>query len=264
MGKGDEIMASAQARAVAESVGVKASFGEWSKIWKHNPYIAKQGGFPVRNATGDRPYLLGQTDRQCIFNPNFRVVPGDIYLDDSELEAADDILNGLEGFIFVQPEVKKMFSKGNKAWVHWNALIRKLQDETILQPLSNVSETEKALKGVKTIVTETFRTAIAVMLKAKLVITCDGGIHHAAAARIHDSRGNLLSDGIPSVVIWTGFSHPRNLGYANHLNVRYDDSPPCGMKVPCDHCHNMSEKLTANMVYEAVRSYLDKLSTSVD
>ena len=251
MGHGDSIMATAQARAVSEAIGMKASFGEWVKLWKHNPFIAKEKGFPVKNMTGDRPYVLGQTDKKAIWNPNFRAIPGDIFLDKEE------ILDFGKDYILIQPEVKTLFSKGNKAWVHWHELVEKLEGENLIQMIPNKSEKEKVLKGVNPKVTDTFRIAVGALLNAKLIITTDGGLHHAAAARIYDPEGNLLQDGMDAVVIWTGFTHPRNLGYARHTNVRYDDSPPCGSKVPCDHCHHMAEKLTADMVYSAVREVLD-------
>ena len=64
--------------------------------------------------------------------------------------------------------------------------------------------------------TTTFRHALQVLSKAKLFVGTDGGLHHAAAAL-----------GIPSVVIWTGFTSPRHLGYDTHRNI-HDGSEPCG------------------------------------
>ena len=56
MGLGDDIMATAQARHLAITTGMKAYFGEYVKTWKENPYISKTSGLPVKNMTGDRPY----------------------------------------------------------------------------------------------------------------------------------------------------------------------------------------------------------------
>ncbi len=82
--------------------------------------------------------------------------------------------------------------------------------------------TEKKTKWVET---PTFRNALAILSKAKLFVGTDGGLHHAAAAL-----------GIPSVVIWTGFSSPRHLGYDTHRNI-HDGSEPCGtFNSVCKHC----------------------------
>lgn len=257
MGLGDEIMATAQARMVAQTLGVKADFGEWSKLYKDNPHIAPPGrGFPVRNRTGDRPYILGQTDKQVVFNPNFRALPGDIYLTNNEEKEARKLVTkavGNEPFILVQPEVKTTFSRGNKAWpmAHWKALVRDLKtlDIPLLQMIKDDREGQRLCK---TVVTHTFRVACAVVKRSMLLICSEGGLHHAAAALDK-----------PAVVLWTGFSHPWILGYATHLNLRYDNSPPCGMKVECDHCKRMAEKLTPDTVFAEIRKYLDQLPTPV-
>ena len=146
-----------------------------------------------------------------------------------------------------------MFSKGNKGWPrkYWRELVDKL-DGPVLQMVSNKSEMNEGLGNTKVIVAEPFRVACAVLNEAKMIITTDGGLHHAAAALRK-----------PAVVIWTGFSHPRTLGYNFHCNVRYDDTDPCGMKIQCDHCKKMAEKLTPDMVYEATREYLDELPTNI-
>ncbi len=254
MGLGDEIMATAWAKQVAEDIGVKTCYTEWSKIFKGNPYITHPGkGFQVMNCTGSRPYIIGQTDKRVIFNPNFHAVPGELYLTNNEKKEAQDLLKKYKDFILVQPEVKLLFSKGNKGWPrkYWRELVDKL-DQPVLQMVSNNSEVNEGLGNTKVIVAETFRVACAVVAEAKLLIGTDGGLHHAAAALRK-----------PAVVIWTGFSHPKTLGYPFHCNVRYDDSPPCGMKIQCDHCKKMAEKLTPDMVFDATREYLDELSANI-
>lgn len=271
MGMGDEIMATAQARAVYDTTGMQVYFAdpvqptpEWTKIFKDNPCITKTGkGFPVANRTGLRPYILGQTDKQVVFNPNFHAVPGELYLTNNEIKEARKAIGKNRDFILVQPETKKIFSKGNKAWPskHWNTLVDSLLDKgyTVLQMLKNRSEDNLCLKRTKPIIAETFRTAAAVIQESKLLISTEGGLHHAAAALKK-----------PAVVIFTGFSHPQTLGYSTHLNLRYDNSPPCGMKIECDHCKRMAEKLspdlmlsTGKTVTEEILDYIDQLPTNI-
>ena len=84
------------------------------------------------------------------------------------------------------------------------------------------------------------------MLKeAKLFVGTDGGLHHAAAAL-----------GIPSVVIWSGFTSPKHLGYDFHTNI-HDGSKPCGkFKEICKHCEEKRKAISVDTVYEAIRKEL--------
>ena len=91
--------------------------------------------------------------------------------------------------------------------------------------------------------TNTFREALQVLSKAKLFVGTDGGLHHAAAAL-----------GIPSVVIWTGFTSPRHLGYDTHRNI-HDGSEPCGTyDSVCQHCLLKSKAITVEQVLDAVNT----------
>ncbi len=68
-------------------------------------------------------------------------------------------------------------------------------------------------------------------------------LHHAAAAL-----------GIPSVVIWTGFSSPRHLGYDTHRNI-HDGSEPCGTySGVCKHCLLKAKQITVEQVLDAVNT----------
>ena len=91
--------------------------------------------------------------------------------------------------------------------------------------------------------TATFRDALKVLSKAKLFVGTDGGLHHAAATL-----------GIPSVVIWTGFTSPRHLGYDTHRNI-HDGSEPCGTyDSVCQHCLLKSKAITVEQVLDAVNT----------
>ena len=65
-----------------------------------------------------------------------------------------------------------------------------------------------------------------------------------------------MSKGTKAVVIWTGFSSPDLLGYDSHMNVRFDDSPACGMKAVCEHCEQMARKLTPEKVMLGIKKYM--------
>lgn len=254
MGLGDEIMATAQAREVKRVTNEKTSFGEYVKLWKGNPNISGSSGIPVRNMTGDRPYILNQTRERCVFNPNFSAKPGDLYLKDKEYEAGEQ---GKEAVI-LQPNVKIMFSKGNKdwGWDNWQKLAD-LCDFPVYQMIQNPSE--RRLNGVKPLETKTFRIACATLFHARLFVGTDGGLHHAAAANYYaNTKQGLVykGRGPNAIVIWGGFSHPKHLGYPFHTNIRWDDSEPCGSKIACQHCKKMMSRITPEKVYETIKASL--------
>ena len=95
----------------------------------------------------------------------------------------------------------------------------------------------------KKLITNDFREALLILSKAKLFVGTDGGLHHAAAAL-----------GIPAVVIWTGFSSPKHLGYDGHTNI-HDGSDPCGTyHGVCSHCLLKANDISVKQVLDAVNT----------
>ena len=244
MGLGDEIMATAQARELSNKLGGPVSFRKKThntrEIFKNNPYIVPQGGFELINESG-RPYMLAMTEEKVVYSPNFSAVPGDLYFTESEMMEARRLIDELEDFIVIEPSIKNKFSKDNKdwGWNNWQSLVEKLQDYTVVQLVPNQSA--QKMPGAHVIETPTFRIACAVVNEAKLFVGPDGGLHHASAAL-----------NVPAVVIWGGYSHPSQLGYSQHTNLRADDTPACGSRKSCSHCRAMMEQISVQQVYEAI------------
>lgn len=93
--------------------------------------------------------------------------------------------------------------------------------------------------GVSHIRTATFRQACGALSGAKLYIGPEGGLHHAAAAL-----------GIPAVVIFGGFIHPRTTGYDLHTNLFVGDEP-CGSTNYCVHCVDAMASISVDEVFSA-------------
>jgi hypothetical protein len=243
MGLGDWLMASGDAKEANERTGKKVKLGDGVRmsfnndVFANNPRMASNSDTDVvwvKNYQGHRPYLKGTKNGRLLFNDDYKPKVGEIYFSHEEQKVIDDIRGN---YIVVEPNVKKLYAHTvNKAWHGWEELFKHDLPWTQLGDVT----TEKKTKWVET---PTFRNALQILSKAKLFVGTDGGLHHAAAAL-----------GIPSVVIWTGFTSPRHLGYDTHRNI-HDDSEPCGTySGVCQHCLLKSKAISVEQVLDAVNT----------
>ena len=243
MGLGDWLMASGDAKEANERTGKKVKLGDgvrmsWDgQVFANNPRMASNSDTDVvwvKNYQGHRPYLKGTKNGRLLFNDDYKPIVGEIYFSHEEQKDIDKI----EGdYIVVEPNVKRVYAHTvNKAWHGWEELLK--HDLPWIQ-LGDVTVDKKTTW----LETPTFRDALAILSKAKLFVGTDGGLHHAAAAL-----------GIPSVVIWTGFTSPRHLGYDTHRNI-HDGSEPCGTyDSVCQHCLLKSIAISVEQVLDAVNT----------
>lgn len=220
MGIGDSILSTGVAKRIHKETGQKVRFGNGKEtyyddeIFTGNPKISRTEGIWVADYPGVRPYILGMKGARIIYNDDYRATPGELF--GVERTAGD--------YILVETNTKLDYPAGkNKAWPYWDELLKadlpwRVNDK---QP--------------------TFRDALRVLAGCKLYVGTDGALHHAAAAL-----------GIPSVVIWTGYSSPRHLGYASQVNI-HDGSEPCGtFHKECPHCRKKAEAISPEQVLSAV------------
>lgn len=240
MGIGDWILASADVAKAHKKHGVRCVVGDgktayWSEVFENNPKIAKTLEVGERfawvpNYPQNRPYLSA-IKPNFVYRPEFRAVPGEIYLTEEEQRPKGD-------YILIEPNTKNAFTGPNKTWP-WDRWC-----EVVEMPYTFVQtgpEESRTLPIVERIVTKTFREALSVLSGARMVVTTDGALHHAAAAM-----------GVPAVVIWGGVASPVNLGYDSHVNL-WSGAVPCGTyRGPCNHCKQALEKITVKMVKDAI------------
>ena len=244
MGLGDWLIATAEAKELNETTGQKVKFGDkklyfYDKtIFANNPRIATidEDGLWIPNYPCHRPYALKTENGFMTYNDKFKVTPGEIYFSSDELEWLDK-QDLPKDFILVEPNVKNKFVHAqNKAWSYWEELLKHNL------PWLQVGD-YLAKVYTKKIITNDFREALLILSKAKLFVGTDGGLHHAAAAL-----------GIPAVVIWTGFSSPKHLGYDGHTNI-HDGSDPCGTyHGVCRHCLLKANDISVKQVLDAVNT----------
>lgn len=240
-------MASADAReASIRHGGVRCVFGDgknryYSEVFDNNPRVAKEPNFGetyawVANYPSHRPYIEKTDKHRFHFREDFKASPGELYLTDHE--------KNKPSYVIIEPNVKEQFMMGrNKDWGYsnWMAVIEKLD-----LPWCQLGWEVKRLGTVRREPTKKFRSALGFLSKAKLLVTTDGALHHAAAAL-----------GIPAVVIWGGLASPKNLGYDAHTNLWHGDEP-CGTHSdPCDHCRKALAKVTVEEVVKAVENALE-------
>jgi hypothetical protein len=244
VGVGDWILASGDAERVPE--GKKAVFGDGHKVHFHevfegNPKITKHVGPDtvwIPNFPGSRPYIKSIVPyTSYTFHETYRAPYGRVYLSEEEKAWAEKNAPK-DDFIIVEPYVKDTGNGGvlhlgiNKSWSRWDELLK------LDYPWLQIGTRKPKVRQVKT---ESFRQALAVLARAKLVITTDGALHHAAAAL-----------GVPAIVLWGGFVSPKILGYPTHTNI-WNGAKPCGwFKSHCAHCKEAMDSITVDQVRKAI------------
>jgi len=234
-------MATADARDTYNKYHVRCVFGDgkkkyWDSVFERNPIIAKEPNLGetfawVANYPSRRPYIKQTLPYRFIFHNDFKAKRGELYPANPKPKS---------NYVIIEPNVKKEFKLGdNKDWglKNWQALADKLDCELI--QLSG----EHQLSNVKHERTESFQDALNWLSGARLLITTDGALHHAAEALQ-----------VPAIVLWGGVASPNNLGYDDHINIWHGDEP-CGTHSRlCRHCQKAMKKITVDEVLEAYAS----------
>lgn len=239
-------MSTADAAEAYAKHGKRVVFGDgedifWDETFLHNPKIA-HNHIPgeelhwIANYPNRRPYIkrVDREKKKAYWNEDFRAKPGEIYLSEKERSFVKR-----KDYVIVEPNVKDWSAGFNKAWHpdSWQALVELDLPWVQMGP-------GWLLSGVDYVYTSTFREALAMVEKAALVVTTDGGLHHAAAAM-----------GVPAVVIWGGFAPPKLLGYEQHINLckaQYH----CGNIDLCRHCRDALDAIHPDEVKDVLKKLL--------
>lgn len=256
MGYGDDLIVSAIVRKAYAKHGKPICVGDGrdirlddvfdgkgiGQVFQNNPKLATAiypGAVWVRNVMGERPYIdyMRTTPEKVVYNSNFRVEPGEIFLTDEERARYAHY----GGFIYIEPNTKGTFG-GNKDWGfdRWQQVVKRL-------PYRFVQGKGRKLDGVEQCDTRTFRDACILLERADFFVGTDGGLHHAAAAM-----------GKRAVVVWGGLVPPRILGYDAHINL-HSGVASCGSAKPCQHCRKALDWVTVDMVVEAITKLHEEL-----
>lgn len=273
-GTGEDIMATGEARIICEeNPDAKVAFGNpdvlsknkqgktklyWSDIFKNNPHILQPGEDAEKvlispNYPKSRPFIdyrktkYNQIDQDTMtpykiaYESDYEATRGELYFTDEEIKAAKKLIDGEKTpIIFLDP----FDAIENKHWPleRWEELIE-LAPYHFIQLIYN--ELGEPINGATHIKVDTLRQACAVLhvsVGNGILLGVDSHLHHAAAAV-----------NLPSAVLWSHYSHPDNLGYPDHVNVRWDAAGnPCGLRDSCIQCKHSMEMIKVNDVLHAI------------
>lgn len=250
MGCGDEILAAGRAERLAllsgRSVAItdRAGRARTHPIWEGNQAIDPKSDLRLIDCSGSRPYIERWDGRRVIFNMAHRPTAGHVYLTREERSwAADQMLP--ERFAIVEPVVRPP-SSPNKAWglARWATVVA---DIPVPVYQLGPDDGRHALPGTHRLVTPSIRYAAAVIEKAALVMTTEGGMHHLAAAL-----------GIPAVVVFGAFTPPLLTGYEGQRIFAVETAEGyCGNYLPCEHCQKAMARIDPRDVARAALELLE-------
>jgi hypothetical protein len=247
VGYGDELMGSGVARG-AHARGRRIAFGDgqhiiWHdnahQIYRNNPNVAKPGseGAPdlewVAHYPSNRLYHRGRDGNRWLFS-DWRAIEGQVFFDENEMLIAKTF----QFDVVIEPTVKRIAP--NKQWPveRYQRVATALAQAGYRVAQFMGGRTDGKLNYATPVPTSGFRIALAKLARARLFIGSEGGLHHGAAAL-----------GVRAVVIFGGFTHPRNTGYDLHHNIFVGDEP-CGLQTACPHCREAMNSITVEQVLE--------------
>ena len=247
MGWGDEVMSMGRLERFHECTGKRgAILNDIGRprdcvLWHGHPSWDANATSGIKDGSGCRPYITRwetwQGKPRAVFNDVYRPRAGKIYLTQAERDSVT-----IDGpFIVVNPTVKANASP-NKQWGldRWREAIKGLP-----LPVYQLGvDAGEVIKGARFFRTESIRHAAAVIEKAALVMTNEGGLHHIAASFER-----------PAVVVFGAYVNPLVTGYPFHTNLHVQTADGyCGRYAPCEHCNQAMAQITPDMVrMEAMR-----------
>jgi len=260
VGHGDDLMATGMARGAAAR-GKRIAFGDgktikwgpWSAaIFRGNPNIAPPGSEHDKGIEWIHYYkgkrIYNEHDRagnRWVWNLKFHPVRGEMFF--SEKECREASRHG-GGFVLMEPNVPAAKNYApNKDW--GSANYQKVADGLRAAGLDVAQfaypNSGRILDGARSVATESFRQALAVLANAVLYVGPEGGLHHGAAAV-----------GIPAVVLFGGFIPPQVTGYEMHTNLTGGAPSACGLLRPCEHCRAALAAIGVDEVLGSAMRYL--------
>lgn len=184
--------------------------------------------------TNDRNHWYGRVESdRTVFNPDFRVRPGEVDV------LHEEWARQYAGHVMVEPHVKATFSGRNKEWPweRWQEVV----DRCGMPCLQCAPQGARALERVTLVRTKSFEHAVSVLWWAKLLVTTEGGLHHAAGAM-----------NIPAVVIFGAFNQPKLFGYEGHINLDEPDERCLGRRETNEACLAAMRRISVDRVLKAV------------
>ena len=180
-----------------------------------------------------------------IYNPELRC---ELYFTDDEEERVAELIKNLNSnFIVIEPHSKMNYTPNRiYPWEKWQNFVNTVSKHTqIVQVGANES---RVLDNVTNLTGQTsFREAACLIGKSNLFVSTEGGLVHAATAV--DTT---------SLVIITGYQHPKMVSYSQNINMNISSHGPCGLKIECQKCQDDASKHEEDELIQKALDFLDE------
>lgn len=241
-------------KRIAFGDGRRILWGPHSKeVFQNNPNIAPPGSEGAsdiewikfyKGDPGSRIYNRQQGDRWIWRPEEFKAKPGEIFFSASEIAFAKATA---PGFILIEPNVPVQKSCApNKQWPvdRYNSVAREFKSAGYRVVQFGYPGARISLRNAQYIKMPDFRSALAVLSRARLAILPEGGLHHGAAAV-----------GVKAVVLFGGFIPPSVTGYDSHVNLT-GGAEACGSLKTCQHCLDAMNAISVDDVLRSADGLL--------
>ena len=173
----------------------------------------------------------------------------EIFLSEAEITNAANLLKDVDGdFITIDPHTKDEYTVNKRyPFQKWQNVVDKVRNNSEIKIIQIGNKTDQVLEGVIDFTgITTFRQAAAIISHAVLHVGPEGGLMHAANAV-----------GTKSVILITGFLHPRMTCYKENSNIWIGKNHgPRGMKIECPKCKKEAEDHNELEIFEEIMRML--------
>ncbi len=170
----------------------------------------------------------------------------ELFFDDDETAAINALtLNLSKDYIAIEPHSKMSYTKNRVyPFEKWQSIVDQVSNHAEVVQVG--AKGVRLLKNVTDMTGMTsFRQAAGIIGNARLFLSSEGGLVHAATAV--DTK---------SVVVITGYQSYKMVAYPQNINVYIGDHGPCGMKVSCPLCQNEANSHDHNEIIKLIEEYL--------
>jgi len=170
----------------------------------------------------------------------------ELYFTDEETQKAEEKAKKLDSeFIIIEPHSKLSYTVNRRyPFEKWQDIVNKINKN--IQVVQIGQKGNEVFEGVIDLTGQTsFREAAALTGAAKLFLSSEGGLVHAATAV--DTK---------SIVILTGYQTPKMVEYPQNDYINIATHGPCGFKVKCPKCEEDAEKHNSDEVVKQIEKNL--------
>jgi len=170
----------------------------------------------------------------------------ELFFTDEEVQATKELSQRLDSdYVVIEPHSKALYTVNRGyPFEKWQAVVNSLSKDIQVVQVGNPNVS--VLKNVVDMTGKTsFREAALLIGKAKLFLSSEGGLVHAATAV--DTT---------SLVIITGYQSLEMVAYPQNINLYLAKHGPCGLKIACKECKKEVDNHDYNEIIKKAKDHL--------